>query len=119
MEQALSEFPSTQHYALRLMRELICCPAEGVLDRFHEADGLATVISIVSTPEMAFLHASTLEVLEVLMGVPSIAHDLSQKRMYEFLLDRALSKDYQGVEVREGTNSVCFWRSNLKKRQKK
>ncbi|OQV17494.1 hypothetical protein BV898_08427 [Hypsibius exemplaris] len=97
-EQALSAFPSTQYFALRLMRELLCCPAKGVLDRFHEADGMATIVSILNTDEMKYIHAGTLEVLEFLMGVPSIAHELSQKRIYEFLLDRALSKEYQGVE---------------------
>jgi hypothetical protein len=99
VELASSEFPSTQYLALRLMRELICCPAEGVIDRFHEADGLATIVEILKKEEMKFLQASSLQVLEFLMGVPSIAQELSQKGIHQFLLDLALSKEYQDLEA--------------------
>lgn len=98
-ELALSEFPSTQYHALRLMRDLITAPVDGAIDRFYESDGMATILNILNSKELQFLHGNSLEVLGHLMGVPSIASILSHKRIYDFLLDMALSKDYREIET--------------------
>ncbi|GAU93601.1 hypothetical protein RvY_05520 [Ramazzottius varieornatus] len=110
-ELCLSEFPSTQYYALCLMRELLSSPTEGVIDRFHEADGMSTIMTLLNTEELKYLHASTLEVLANLLGVPVIAHELSKKKIYEFLLDQALSKTYQGQTDFQAFAARCISRA--------
>ena len=110
-ELSLSEFPSTQYYALCLIKGLLSTPAAGVIERFHEADGMSTIITLLNTEELKYLHPSTLEILEILLGVPVIAYELSKKKIYEFLLDQALSKTYQGQADFQAFAARCISRA--------
>ncbi|XP_055341245.1 uncharacterized protein LOC129590186 isoform X2 [Paramacrobiotus metropolitanus] len=93
-QQAVSEIPTIQCIALKLMHRLLTAPVEKAIDRFREAGGMSTILSIFSSKEFQFLHAQTLEILCNLLGIPSITHELGKQRIYDCLLDMALSIDY-------------------------
>ena len=49
VEFALNEFPTIQYQALVLMRNLITAPVKEAVDQFHEADGMATIFTILKS----------------------------------------------------------------------